>query len=491
MKRMRDQHLHVHIATSPSGSTAGTGVRMSSLHRAISISSIFLLLFHFNSMIVSVSAAHARKRPVAIRSASNSPSYDKQITTFDPRGQLLQVQYSQRAAEKGSSGLFLKVDGAAFGAGAAHEETQNVDIIVAVVASASTSETSTVRNRLEDTNTRNTRTSTNRHCANKSMYRMHDGIMAKMTGLQGDSRLLSRHLLSNALRMNWYEGGGSYSSSMKSIPIPKNGDGSGDGSGNESVDIAIDMNAHLLRSMANRVTVKQVADVCAEVQHSLTMRPGARPLAVDAVLFGLDGRKNTNTNANMSQNGNDNISAFASADAMLKLGLYRSQLTGLVEECKFCVVGNICVDRLAYKGCLEAMELLWSELHEQDEDKLEHEHEHEHGDMTGADTTTSCPIAPTRPTISNLITTMGNLLISHEQKKLDKTEFVTSDSKNLSSKEKDTTTISACAPAAAAVDIYIMRPNAKARGGVQITCATCVTEEDLQHVANLFQIDVL
>jgi 20S proteasome alpha/beta subunit len=72
-----------------------------------------------------------------------------------------------------------------------------------------------------------------------------------MTGLQGDSRLLAKYLMQRALELDWKEG--------------------------------------LLLSQELPLRIQQIANACAEVQHSLTTKPGARPLAVEAVLLGIDG----------------------------------------------------------------------------------------------------------------------------------------------------------------------------------------------------------
>jgi 20S proteasome alpha/beta subunit len=396
-----------------------------------------IIFFTALSLILQVDpteAAHARKRPSEVRKSSSSTTntYDKQITTFDPQGHLLQVQYAQRAAERGSSGLFLKIDGGGSGSG------EEQDIIVAVVASDNASARTTCTGNSINGN----------NCSeNKGMYRIHDGIMAKMTGLQGDARLLSRHLLANALRMNRYEGGG------VDVDVDVDVDGSKDTDGE-----------HILQRLNNRITVKQIAHVSAEVQHSLTMRPGARPLAVDAVLFGLDGQK-IRSSCTLNANGNVN--------QILKLGLYRSRLTGLVEECDYCVVGNICADRLAHTDCLEELEMLWSDLHSKQDARSD-------SDIVQSKMPIEDNDDPQKPKVgshlSQTVVKMGEVLLKCQQKQLQQ---------QLSNSSQEEDSDPAALPVA--VDIYIMRPNVRGRGGVQISCATCIKEQDLGYVANLFQ----
>jgi 20S proteasome alpha/beta subunit len=103
-------------------------------------------------------AAHARKRPV-LQVRSSNP-YDKQITTFDADGHIMQLQYAQKAVNKGSSALFL------------HHNNH----IVAVLQSTTTSSgTSSVTSGTSSNNVK--------HRENKSLFRINHGILAKMTGL--------------------------------------------------------------------------------------------------------------------------------------------------------------------------------------------------------------------------------------------------------------------------------------------------------------------
>lgn len=379
-----------------------------------------------------VEAAHARKRPSASNLGSRANTYDRQITTFDPQGHLLQVQYAQRASERGSSGLFLKLT----------LESSGEDVIVAVVASDNT-------NASANANAGGAASSggrSNQDCKrNPSMYRLHDGIMAKMTGLQGDARLLSNHLLANALRMNRFEGGGGAEANAILDTKADN---------EESAE-------QILQKVNTRITVKQLAHVCANVQHSLTMRSGARPLAVDAVLFGLDGRKH---------NGNGQSSASGTnANQFLKLGLHRSRVTGSVEECHFCVLGNISKDRITNEACLHELEVLWSQGMATSKTKSKTMPT----DVNEGKEEVDIEIPEDDDSyLTRSITKMGELLIHHGQKIIQSTQ------------EEDSS-----APLPVAVDIYVVRPDAKGRGGIQIECATCVKEKDLEHVAGLFVKD--
>jgi hypothetical protein len=317
-------------------------------------------------------AAHARKRPVQVV-PRRSNTYDKQVTTFDPQGNLLQLEYAQRAASRGSFGLFFHLG----------------DCIIAVLESSSAEE------------------------KNKSLSRIHDGMLAKMTGLQGDSRILSKYLLQNALQMEWTEG--------------------------------------RMHEPFSCIRVKQIADICAEVQHSLTTRPGARPLAVDAVLFGIDGiiqEQQHSSHHERSLNGRD--SCYRN-----KLGLYRCHLSGVVDSCKFCIVGNIMSDRVLYQ---DAMEQLYGLCLRDSCATSRSDISDDHDNDTAEDANLGSSTDVTRKVVME---TLSNIAFKylHQQ----------------TAKKEDLST------SKSAVDIYILMSSPRSRGGVKIFCATCVKQEDLDY----------
>jgi 20S proteasome alpha/beta subunit len=67
-----------------------------------SYSSLLILLV---MLVSTVHAAHSRRRVVT---RQESPSYDREITTFNPKGRLEQVEYGMIAAERGSPIAVLK-----------------------------------------------------------------------------------------------------------------------------------------------------------------------------------------------------------------------------------------------------------------------------------------------------------------------------------------------------------------------------------------------
>mmetsp|Transcript_8449 Transcript_8449/g.15936 ORF Transcript_8449/g.15936 Transcript_8449/m.15936 type:complete len:357 (+) Transcript_8449:55-1125(+) len=331
---------------------------------------LWSILFFIGSLSLT-SAAHARKRPIQVV-PRRSNSYDKQVTTFDPQGNLLQLEYAQRAASRGSFGLFFHLG----------------DCIIAVLESSSVKE------------------------RNRSLFRIHDGMLAKMTGLQGDSRVLAKYLLQNALQMEWMEG--------------------------------------QIHEPLSCVRVKQIADICAEVQHSLTTRPGARPLAVDAVLFGIDGIEEHSSS-------NSSISSSSGRGNVLrnKLGLYKCHLSGVVDACKFCIVGNIMSDRVLYQDAIQQLDGLYTDCTLSSGNSSPSSNNHMH------DTAEDMSRPSTSTTQKNVIQTMSSIAFKYVNQQKGK---------------KEDSSMTKCA-----VDICILRSCPNSRGGVKILSATCVKEEDLDY----------
>lgn len=272
------------------------------------------------NFLTEVEAAHARKRPTTTSSSStknhnNIHKYDRQITTFDPNGKLLQVEYAHECTKRGQSCAFVNY---------------NDDMIIAVMkrkkihydqddgdggfdyeelkrkSESNKEKDESVRLSFQNNRFKSTYTCSTSISTSTGIHRISDGILCKMTGLEGDGRLLARHLQSAAHQLAWTDGiissSSSSSSSSRNIPVPV-------------------------------VNVNQIAKLCGQVQHSLTIRSGARPLGVDAVFMG---RKVIN---NIIENKNNNGC----------LGLFQCTVGGTVHECNFCASGkdsNLILDQL-------------------------------------------------------------------------------------------------------------------------------------------------
>mmetsp|Transcript_2394 Transcript_2394/g.3687 ORF Transcript_2394/g.3687 Transcript_2394/m.3687 type:complete len:404 (+) Transcript_2394:75-1286(+) len=377
-----------------------------------------LSVLHVVSLPVTL-AAHARKRPTVAsasqrRSASNP--YDKQITTFDTDGHIMQLQYAQKAVSKGSSALFM------------HYKDQ-------IIAVLQTNHGTSPQNKSD--------------YKNKSLHRIHHGMFAKMTGLQGDSRLLAKYLLQKSLEFDWKEG---------------------------------QLNSNQPLSPLTSLRIQQIANACGEVQHSLTTKPGARPLAVDAVLFGIDGvvdmrETNESASATGSDNGIDIDSDSDSIHQMTyrhKLGLYKCHLTGVVDQCQYCIVGNIASNRMLYDECKQQMEDLLHVNTKGNEDEIA--------------STTDADADPQRLLIIN---SMAKLLLKHQLQRQELIDDISGTHGKGKGGDDNKSNLSITDDAhskdSPAVDIYILTPDPKCRGGIQITCATCVKEDNIEHVGQLLQ----
>jgi 20S proteasome alpha/beta subunit len=332
-------------------------------------------------------AAHARKRPtVTVR--SNINKYDRQITTFDPSGHLLQVEYAHESTKRGNTCAFVNY---------------NNDVIVAVVKRRNYGGgKSTVGDDVGGTST-STPSFSIRNGGDTGMYRISDGIFCKMTGLEGDGRLLARHLQSTAHQLAWTEGIISSSPSSVSSEAGKTAS----------------------------IYVNQIAKICGEVQHSLTIRSGARPLGIDVVLMGK-----------------------ITSD---RLGLFHCTVGGTVNQCEFCACG------MDSNLVLRALDSLAQNLNDKnkEEDELTMETGLQREEMN-------------KPSLlQKLIKDVSQIVLKPIR-----------DKNNIEVNFDDTDVTSDDA-----IDIYVISLNPKCRGGIQTSCAIAVQESDIDNVALLFEED--
>jgi 20S proteasome alpha/beta subunit len=110
-----------------------------------------------------VHAAHSRRRLVSRPSPGTRPTYDRSITTFDPSGRLLQVEYGMQAAQRGSSFLVALVE--------------NDEYAVLITESSKTDATTSYK-----------------------VHRITSGVFMVTTGLSGDARALASAVRSNSLQ---------------------------------------------------------------------------------------------------------------------------------------------------------------------------------------------------------------------------------------------------------------------------------------------------
>lgn len=107
-----------------------------------------------------VDAAHSRRRIIISRNSYSDQRYDRSITSFDPNGRLLQVEYSIEATKRGETILaFLTGD-------------NNILVFVAKPKDRAT--------------------------VSAKVHRIDEHIWLYTTGLSGDARALAAHLRANA-----------------------------------------------------------------------------------------------------------------------------------------------------------------------------------------------------------------------------------------------------------------------------------------------------
>jgi 20S proteasome subunit alpha 4 len=126
------------------------------------IALIHILLFFF--FCDRTDAAHSRKRIVVARNGQSESRYDRSITTFDPSGRLLQVEYSLEASRRGES------------IAAALTDSGKILVLVAHPKADGTHPVATTQ----------------------KVHRIDDHLWLFTAGLSGDARALASHLRSQS-----------------------------------------------------------------------------------------------------------------------------------------------------------------------------------------------------------------------------------------------------------------------------------------------------
>ena len=363
--------------------------------KRIQYGSLFLFLdlslLHLLSNLFPAQAAHARKRTSFRSSNTRGDLYDKRITTIDPNGKLLQVEYAQTSAQRGSTSAFY------------HHQTESTDVII-IISSRNDKDISLIQARNPNPN---------------GIYRLSHSLFCKMTGLMGDGRFLARHLRSKACRECRYK--------------PINGVQGEKGGG--------------------EVTVGPIANVCGEVQHWLTISPGARPLAVDAVLCGL--------------------SQILKEDSEPCLGMIHVGVGGTVSPVEFCACG-----RDADAMLKDLQEFVSSAVLNDSVVDNQQEHASENKQDQQED-----------QSISFLVKSVASLVLDRIKLQQDGDDSITPcvSNKMHQDEKQNNPLFQEADKNAGFVDIYVLYPDAKSRGGIQMKCATMVSEKKLDSVAELFK----
>ncbi|KAK1748552.1 hypothetical protein QTG54_000491 [Skeletonema marinoi] len=196
-------------------------------------------------LLIIVCIPHADgARSLSARRVRGTPSrvnnrYDRSITTFDPEGRLLQLEYALIAAEERGRGLTVCVerDGIVIFAFPSSDGDSGSD--VSLTSTESTSSNSDEEDLIFDTVTEDNPTH------NSKIHRLSPTHLLLTSGLAGDSRTLAlafRKVVASWTHQNYGE----------------------------------------------VITTRELAAEMGKVRHSIGLRPGARVLGVIGLLIGLD-----------------------------------------------------------------------------------------------------------------------------------------------------------------------------------------------------------
>jgi len=193
-------------------------------------------------------AAHSTRRRAVVGRRENR--YDRSVTTLDPSGRLLQVEYGLTAASRGTTGAACLV------------RNETIYVVTEHSSAAATSSSS----------------------SNNKLHKLHEHVWMATAGLAGDARALSGYL--RQVCQHWDQ------------------------------QYAVD------------ITVQQLAQQTAELQHELTVATGRRPLGLTALLIGFDSR---------------------SQQQQQQPRIMRCSAGGIQEDCLFCAAGR---EHEAVQNCI-------------------------------------------------------------------------------------------------------------------------------------------
>ena len=200
--------------------------------------SLLLFLLLFTTLISLTDAAHSRKRIVTSRrSEEESSSYDRSITTFDPAGRLLQVEYGLAATLRGESVSAVWLP-------------PPINAIL-VFVSQKTSSSSSNDNKSSSSSMTTTTTTA-------KVHRLDHHLWLFTAGLAGDARVLASSVRQQCLQ-------------------------------------------HRLLQYGEAMTVYEAAQTVADRQHQLTRGMGVRPLGCTAIVVGMDSRSSSDVEQQQQQ----------------------------------------------------------------------------------------------------------------------------------------------------------------------------------------------
>jgi len=255
-------------------------------------------------------------------------------------------------------------------------------------------------------------------------------------------------------------------------------------------------------SVVSGCDVRVLARECGTVQHQLTLTAGARPLGVSITLLGL-----------LPPSSLGGASSLSSSSVVVEgrqhlqrrrlLGLFHCEAGGMTVDSCECTASGMGRDRV--RGDLVKLLRELKQCDDDDDDDGEDNNNDDgmthssrvssnEGDDTSGEIFNSSSRRTTKIVTGLVKGVAASVLKRYSEQSSSKQEKDSSlmmrrrsSSSSSNSGQRDESTATSTATL---VDIWLVKPNAKCRGGVQISCAMSVPECDLDRVATLFAADV-
>jgi len=210
--------------------------------------------------------------------------------------------------------------------------------------------------------------------------------------------------------------------------------------------------------------VRVLARECGNVQHQLTLTAGARPLGVSITLLGL-----------------------LPPSSLGPLGLFHCEAGGMTVDSCECTASGMGRDQVRGDLVKLLRELKQSDDNNGDGDGMTHssrvsldEGDEPIGEMVDSSSRRTTKI------VTGFVKGVADSVL---KRYLEQSSSKENDS-SLVRRRSSSTEGDELIATSTLVDIYLVKPNSKCRGGVQISCAMSVPESDLDRVATLFAADV-
>ena len=469
-----------------------------------------------SSPLSTLSTIHPPYTNLARRRKRNNPSstssfrsnnnadvrYDRSVTTFNPDGNLLQVDYANRASDRGRIISCVSIDvGKDYGGRMA---------ILAVGSSPSSLSSSSSSSSTERKDNESSSSSLHRmngaitEINNSAIHRIDTNLFLATTGIIGDGTFLARNLRSYAL--DHYRR--SYGEREATIEVGRIGRGDDDDEETSTltteIAVAATKKAATMKGAAawgGPPSPYELSKRCGEIHHRLTLVPGYRPLGVKWLVIGTNGGGDIGSNY-----GTD-----SSTDLINKendgVRLFRGGPGGVLEECE-CFVGggnNGNTLKMAPPGNDKLMEIinnakrrlsLLSKVDDHDEKKKEYDDDDDDEnnnndlnvvlqDLMKGLVKIMLNISPnvkeeaTTMRGDNILTENENIKTEMEDEMTLSSSTATTSTTTIANDDGDDTNINE------RVDLYLFQPNSKHRGGMYVRLAKNVGKDDIDKVSTL------